>query len=303
MSTQNISSTRLKTQAPDRSTLGAFLLMIVVGGANAVAVRFSNLELPPFWGATIRFSTTGLIFWVIFLARKNAFPRGRALQGLLLYGMLSIGTSYALLYWALVYVQAGLTTVILALGPLLTFLFAWAHGQEQFRWRGLLGAFIAFGGILVGVGGEIGRSVPLIPLLALVAAAASIAEASVLYKSFPRVDPLTTNAIATTVGAAMLLVISLIAGESQPLPASARTWIVFGYLVLVGSVLLFYLYLYVLDRWTASATSYSFLLFPVATVLIAAWLADEVVTPAFVLGGALVLFGVWVGALAADKRS
>ena len=46
----------------------------------------------------------------------------------------------------------------------------------------------------------------------------------------------------------------------------------FAYLVLIGSVVLFYLYLYVLARWTASATAYSFLLFPVVTVLIAAWL-------------------------------
>ena len=40
-----------------------------------------------------------------------------------------------------------------------------------------------------------------------------------------------------------------------------------------------YLYLFMLDCWAATATSYSILLTPVVTVIIAAWLTDEVVTP------------------------
>ncbi len=59
--------------------------------------------------------------------------------------------------------------------------------------------------------------------------------------------------------------------------------------------MLFYLYLYVLQRWTASATSYSFLLFPVWTILLASWLTDEVLSPRFLLGGVFLLFGVLAG--------
>jgi hypothetical protein len=29
----------------------AFTLLVLVGGSNAVAVKFSDFELPPFWGA------------------------------------------------------------------------------------------------------------------------------------------------------------------------------------------------------------------------------------------------------------
>jgi drug/metabolite transporter (DMT)-like permease len=59
----------------------------------------------------------------------------------------------------------------------------------------------------------------------------------------------------------------------------------------------FYLYLFIVQRWTASATSYQFVLFPFVTVLIAGWLADETINTAFIFGGALVLVGVWIGAL------
>jgi hypothetical protein len=35
-----------------RLTLAAFLVSAVLAGGNAVAIRFSNHELQPFWGAT-----------------------------------------------------------------------------------------------------------------------------------------------------------------------------------------------------------------------------------------------------------
>ena len=187
---------------------------------------------------------------------------------------------------------------ILSLGPLLTFFFAWAHGQEAFRWRGLIGAIVAVAGMLVGVGDAVGSSIPLLPMLALVAAAVAIAEAAVLFKLFPRSDPVAVNALALTVGAIILVVISLIAGEAWSLPATRTAWTAYAYLVLGGSVTLFYLYLNVLQRWTASATSYSYLLYPVATIVITAWLANEVISPRFLVGSAIVLVGVWVGAVA-----
>ena len=89
-------------------TLIAFVLLVFVGGNNAVAVRFSNLELPPFWGAGIRFASAALIFWTVVLVRRTALPKGRALIGALLYGVLAVGAAYAFLYWAILRVEAGL---------------------------------------------------------------------------------------------------------------------------------------------------------------------------------------------------
>ncbi len=57
------------------------------------------------------------------------------------------------------------------------------------------------------------------------------------------------------------------------------------------------LYLFVLARWSASRTTYGFLIIPVVTVALSAWLDDEKVGLGLVLGGVLVLAGVYVGAL------
>ncbi len=286
-----------------RATLIAFAVLVVIGGSNAVAVRFSNLELPPFWGAALRFSAAALIFWMIVLVRRIELPKGRALIGTIFYGLITIGASYAFLYWALVRIQAGLGMVVLAFVPLLTLFFAWAHGQERISWRGLVGALVAIAGIVFGVAGTLGASAPIPPLLAVVAGAACMAEGSVVFKTFPKSDPVATNALAVTTGSLLLFGLSFAAGEEWQLPATANTWSAFTYLVVIGSVVLFYLYLYVLARWTASATAYSFLLFPVTTVIIAALIAGEALTPSFVVGGILVLAGVWLGALSGSTRA
>jgi drug/metabolite transporter (DMT)-like permease len=288
----------------DGVTLVAFLAAVILGGSNAVAVRISNFELPPFWGAALRFSSAAVIFWGIVIIRRVKLPRGRALVGVLMLGSLSIGISYAFLYWALVYVPASLAIVFMTLGPLFTFLLAWMHGQESFRWRGLLGALMAFIGILIGLGAEIGSTISLLPLAALIAGVAATSEGTVLYKSFPKSNPFVVNAIALSIGAIILIVISLVAGETWSLPAEQATWIAYGYLVLGGSVVMFYCFLYVLQRWTASATSYILLLLPIATIIIASFLLDEQITLRFILGSAVVLVGVWFGALSqmADGR-
>ena len=297
MSRDGISSARLSAAPTSRSTLIAFVLMVVLAGGNAVAIRFSNLGLPPFWGATMRIVAAALVFWAIIGVRGIALPRGRALLGAILYGLLSVGVAYAFVYWGLLRTPAGLAGAFLALVPLMTFFFAWAHRLETFRWQGLTGALIATAGVLIGVVGGLGGAAHVPSLLAIVAGTAALAEAAIVFKLFPPSHPVATNAVALTAGAPILIVLSLLAGEQWSLPTTLNTWAAFAYLALVGSVGVFSLYLYVLSRWTASATSYSFLLIPVATVVIAAWLLGEVVTISFVIGAALVLAGVWVGAI------
>lgn len=291
------SQTAINSSSPDYLTLLAYGFTVIFAGGNAVGVRFTVAELPPFWGATIRFAVAALIFWVLALARRASLPVGRAMVGVLLYGFFAFGASYAFLYWGLQTVPAGLTQVILALVPLLTFFFAYFHGLEAFRWRGLFGALLAVGGIAYAFFEQPGGSLPILPLLAIIGGAACLAEGTVIAKMYPQSDLFMTNALALTVGTFVLSLLSLVSGEAWTLPTQTATWVSIIYLVIFGSVLVFYLYLFVVQRWTASATSYQFVLFPFVTVLLAGWLADETINSAFLVGGALVLIGVWIGAL------
>jgi drug/metabolite transporter (DMT)-like permease len=282
---------------PDSATLATYAAVVVIAGSNFVAVRFSNQELPPFWGATLRFAFACALFFVVMRFRKAALPRGRALAGVAVYGALGFGAFYALMYWALVSVPAGLASVLIALVPLLTFFLAIAHGLETFRLRGLAGALIALAGIAVVFAEQLGGAVEVAALLAVIAAAVCAAESTVLVKLFPRVDPAATNAVGILAGLAFLAPLSLVAGETWTLPQRMETIVAVLYLVTIGSVGLFAMFLYVLRRWTATATSYLLVLSPLVTVALASVLAGEQITLQLVLGGALVGVGVYVGAL------
>jgi drug/metabolite transporter (DMT)-like permease len=275
--------------------LAAFLVMVLLGGANFVAVRFSNAELPPFWGAGSRFIISAVILALIGLALRVPFPRGRTLVGASLYGLLGFGAFYAFAYVGLQEASAGSGAVLLSLAPLTTFLLAFVQGQERFRWRALIGALVALAGIVVMFGAPGG--VPLGSVVAFMGAAIAVGEAGVVAKRFPKAHPVSMNAAAMGVGSALLLVLSRIAGESWSLPVRTVTWTALAYLTLLGSVGLFVLYLFILKRWTASRTAYAFVLFPVVASLVGLWLEGDPITPALALGGIIVLGGVYVGAL------
>jgi drug/metabolite transporter (DMT)-like permease len=225
------------------------------------------------------------------------FPQGRALTGALLYGALNFGAAFALAYYALVRLHAGLGQTLLALVPLATLLLAVAQGQERLRAAAVVGTLLALAGVAVISQGPLSVSVPLGSLLAAVASAVCIAQAAVLVRRFPAVHPVTMNAVGMTTGAVLLLAGSVLAGEPRLLPQRAATWAAVAYLVVVGSVVVFVLYLVVLRYWAASRAAYGFVLIPFVTVLLSAWLDQEPLGVGLLLGGLLVLAGVYVGAL------
>src|SRR6266545_2745133 len=230
----------------ERLALAAFLVSSFFAGGNAVGVRFSNRELAPLWGAGLRFSLAALLLLGAMAVLRLALPRGQALAGALLFGALNFGGAFALAYYGLQRVHAGLGQTLLAVVPLATLLLAVLQRQERLRAAAVVGTLLALG---------------------------------------------------MAAGAAVLLVGSALAREPFELPNRAETWLALGYLVAIGSIVVFVLYLMVLRYWPASRAAYTFVLVPVVTVVLSAWLDDEPIRGGLVLGGLLVLVGVYIGAL------
>ena len=275
--------------------------MVFLGGANFVAVRLSDRGLAPLYGAGLRFSAAGALLWLVMAAWRISLPTRTQLKGTLLYGLLGFAASYAFAYLALVWLTAAVAAVMMGAVPLITLLLATGQHVERFRMRGLVGAVIAIAGIAVLVGVPSPAHISVGALLLMVGAAVSAGESSVVLKKYPTGHPIATNAVAMAVGGAMLLVLSVITGERWSLPASLATWASLAYLVVLGSIGLFALFLYTLKRWTASRVSYLFVLTPIVASVLGALVAGEAVTLAMIAGGGAVLTGVYVGALSGSK--
>ena len=283
---------------PDTRSLIAFALTTLFAGGNAVAIRLGYAELAPFWGAALRFLAAGLILLVLAAFLRLAWPRGRALAGVAIYGGLNFGLAYMFGYWALQEVGAGTAMVILAITPLLTLILAVLRGSERFHIKGLIGALLA----AIGIGAIFGISVtpaPTSALVALLGGALCIAEGAVVVKTFPRVHPVIENALGMVLGGGFLLALSFGFGEPWAIPVQPATQISLLYLIFLGSIGLFVLYLFLLGRWAASSASYAMLLAPVVTIALGLVILDEAVRPELLVGGALVLLGVYLGAFSA----
>lgn len=106
------------------------MIVVLIGGTNFVAVRFSNRELPPFWGAGLRFAIAGALLVGFAGWRRIPLPLGSTFPGVAFFGVLNFGMSYALAYWGLLEAPAAMAATFVALVPLMTFFMATALGMS-----------------------------------------------------------------------------------------------------------------------------------------------------------------------------
>ncbi len=287
----------------ERAVRAAFIASTLLAGGNAVAIRFSNRELAPLWGAGLRFSLAAVVLLAVMAMIKLALPRGRALTGVLLYGLFQFSGAFGLYYYALVRVHAGLGQTLLALVPLATLLLAVAQRQERLHAGAVVGTLLGLVGVGLISSDPLRESMPLFSLLAVLGSVLCFAQAAVLVRRFPPVHPVAMNAVGMMAGAVLLISGSALAGEPLVFPQRVATWVAVGYVVAVGSVVVFLLLVFVLHHWSASRAAYVMVLIPFVTVVLSAWLDDEPMGAGLVLGGLLVLTGVYIGALRPSRAS
>src|SRR2546423_12406185 len=204
---------------PSAAVLVVFAAVVLIGGTNFVAVRFSNRELPPFWGAGLRFALAGALLVGFAAWRRIPLPLGSAFRGVAVLGVANFGVAYAFAYWGLLQAPSAMAATFAALVPLMTFFMATAIRMERFRWNGVIGGAVAVAGVGVVFIDQLSATVPLAALAALFLQAVTVAASTILLKRLPRADPIGTNAVAMLCGAAFLLVVSALARETPALPS------------------------------------------------------------------------------------
>ncbi len=281
----------------DRVAGLAFVGVVVLASGNAVAIRFSNRELEWLWGAALRFVLASVVLVGVMLVLRRRWPRGPELQGALAFGVLGLAAPFALAYWALLTIQAGLGQTLLALAPLITLLLAVALRQERMTRAALAGSVVSAVGVALVAWRPEGDPVPPGPLAAGLGATTCMALATILVRRAPKVDPIAMNAVAALTAAGLLSAGALVAGQSPAVPQRADTWTAVLYVAVAGSVGVFTLQLLVIKHWPASRATYVFVLIPFLTIVLSAWLDDEAVGVGLIGGGTLVVVGVYLGVL------
>jgi drug/metabolite transporter (DMT)-like permease len=199
-------------------------------------------------------------------------------------------------HWSITWTSVANATLLANLAPIFVTLAGWLLWKRQVSRVFLLGMVVAITGmfILVGpnfsVGGTrlIGDALGALSAVFYAAYMLAIKEARDAQATTARL-----MAWSTTITAAVLLPIALLSPQPM-LPSAATGWIVLLSLALVAQVLGQGLIAYAFAHLPASLSSVSLLIQPVVAALAAWALFGERVGPAQLLGGAVVLTGIWL---------
>ncbi|MCS0634248.1 EamA family transporter [Streptomyces sp. LP05-1] len=287
---------------PSAFTWAVFTTLCVAWGSTWVAIRFGVTAMPPLWFAATRFIVAGLLLLLLarWLGGWQRIAR-RDLRPLTVMSAGAISVCFGLIFWGEQYIDSG-TAGVLVQGfvPIGLFFFAATMTREvigRTQWTslgiGLCGVVL----LLYGQSGSDWSSRKIVAALAIVVGTLVYDWAGVYGGDvLSRYPAALMSAFENLVGGLILLPVSVaVEGERifrQPLPEEGPAWLSWGYLVLVGSVLGFTAYTYLLREWGPTRTSAYAFVTPVIALLLGATLADEQLTWHHLAGTALILAAV-----------
>ena len=284
--------------------LALYALLCLIWGSTWMVIKVGYGGLGPFNVAALRFFVAGLLCVPVVPLARARWPRGTGEWLLVTFvGVVLFGLDYGLIYWSEQFIDSGLTAVLFATLPLITIVAAhlYVPGEPITR-RKFAGTLLAFLGVVALFGDRL-RLDPenAVPMAAVIAATAFAAAASVATKRHgAALHPAALNAPAMLVGAATLLVASLVSGESFTIPRDGQTMAAIAYLAVAGSVISFLAYFSLLKTWSTTSLSFISVFTPAIALLLGFMFLDERPTPLTAVGGVLILAGV---TLAVTSRS
>ncbi len=256
----------------------AYIGVILIWSTTPLAIQWSGDEVGWLFGITTRMCIgvlTGLVAALLF---RISLPWHRAARRTYLAAGLGLFCAMTLVYWSARHIPSGWISVLFGIAPMITGVMAHFWLQETAlspaRITGLLLGIAGLAIMLIGTrslgpGAALGIAGLLLSVTAYSASAIAIKR---IGADIP--------ALATTVGGLavtvpLLLVVYAVTGEPLPSHVPPRVAVSITYLGMVGSVLGFALYYYVLRHVEATRVALITLLTPVIALLLGKLLNGE----------------------------
>ena len=277
----------------------ALWTVYIVWGSTYLAIRVSVETLPPLLAASVRFLVAGLLMAGVLLIKRG--PRGiaiskRELVATTLVGSLLLLGGNGIVMLAERDVPSGLAALIIASTPLWVVLLRYLAREDIDRGT-LIGVAIGFVGVgLLVAPGEKPDGASLVGMLALVLAALFWGTGSFLSKRLPLPsDPLTSTAWQMLLGGAVIGIAGGLRGEAAAIDVSrfsAASVMALAYLIVVGSLIAFTAYVWVLQHAPISKVATYAYVNPVIAIFLGWLILSEEITPLVIAGAAVIVASV-----------
>jgi drug/metabolite transporter (DMT)-like permease len=275
-------------------------IALFIWGFAYVVTKSGLSAVPPMLFALLRYTVASLILVPLALARGGLarLPRPVPWRTLVLMGFTGVGLYYVLFNLAIAFTTASQTALIQSAFPAIVGVMAVVWLQERLSRRRIVGIVLAIAGVVLIVARtETGASSsnPLLGNSLAVASVLSWGTYTILAKRMSTADPIAVTAIISLIGTVMLVPAALIENANVSIASiPAEGWMPIIYLGALASAASYLLYMRALRDIDASLVGTYVNLSPVIGVVSGVIVLGETITATAIVGGALVLFGVWI---------
>ena len=285
-----------------------WLLLCLIWGSTWLFIKLGLSDLPPFSFAGIRFVIASAILLAIVKARRLTLPRDRAdWQLLVTTGIFSFSLNYGLLFWGEQYISSGLAALLQATIPAFGLVIAHFYlPGEQMTPAKIFGIVMGVAGVGVVFSNQLLVAGPkaLAGCAALVVGSACAAYANVLVKARgAKLDPAILAGGQMFFGLIPLLLIGIpLEGNPFNFRWTAMALVSMFYLAIVGSVIAFLLYYWLVQHMDVTNTMLIALVTPVVAVTLGMLVRNEELDWRTFAGGAMIMSGIGMIVLRRGKK-
>lgn len=288
----------------DRGRLWLALgILYVVWGSTYLAIAVAVDTIPPFLMAALRFALAGsvLLGWTLLRAgRAFVPPTRRQWRDTAIVGALLLGGGMGMVAYGEQTIPSGITALLIAMMPVWVAIFGRLFLGQHLPGLAVIGIVIGFAGVAILAGptalGEAGALDPL-GLLAIIISPIAWAIGS-LYSSHRAIlpgQPLVATGTQMLAGAATLTVMAAVTGEFGRFDLAAisgASIAAFFYLAIVGSLLAFTAYGWLLRVAPLPLIATYAYVNPVVAVILGAIVLREPIEPRTLVAGAVIVGAV-----------
>jgi len=275
-----------------------WLILCGIWGSTWLFIKLGLADLPPLTFAGIRFVLASLILSMLILARGVRWPRARTDWILIaIVGLLQFSLNYGLVFWGEQYISSGLAAVLQSTFPAFGLVIAHLYlPYERLTTVKVIGVLLGVVGVVVIFSDQlaIAGQMALLGSIALVLSAFFGSYSNVLVKAYgTQIDPQVLAAGQMVCGFPPLLLLG-IATEGNPLRFhwTGMALVSLAYLVIVGSVIAFALYYWLVRHMDVTKTMLIALVTPVVAVVIGMIVLHEKLNWRLFAGAACIVSGI-----------
>lgn len=273
--------------APAKSSAGLALGTIyLVWGSTYLAIKVAVETMPPFAMAALRFLIAGAFLFVFLRWRGAAWPTRRQLIDNTIIGTLLLLGGNGLVAWAEQVIPSGITALLIGIGPLFIVLTEWAWPGGQRPTTMIITA------LLLGLAGvawlaapwesSVETGLPFYGVATILFSCVCWSVGSIYSrhaKSSP--DPFQAAALQMLGGGLALTLTAFATGDVARFDfasVSDRSWTAFVYLIVVGSLVGFSTFVWLMKNVPPALAATFAYVNPIVAVFLGWWLLDESVT-------------------------